>query len=213
MEHDDLNAAVRRVLLGENKVCGLTREQDAKAAYEAGAIYGGLIFVDSSPRAVSEDQARNVIAAAPLSYVGVFRNADIADVAAKAEALSLRAVQLHGNEDQAYIDALRAALAPRVQIWKAQSVGDTLPPRNLNHVDKYVLDNGQGGSGQRFDWSLLKDEALDNVLLAGGLSPDNCVEAAKAGCAGLDFNSGVESQPGIKDASKLASVFKTLRAY
>jgi hypothetical protein len=64
-------------------------------------------------------------------------------------------------------------------------------------VDKYVLDNGQGGTGQRFDWSLLNGEKLDNVLLAGGLSPDNCVEA-KTGCAGLDFNSGVESQPGIK---------------
>ena len=122
-------------------------------------------------------------------------------------------MQLHGDEDQSYIDALRAALAPQVQIWKAQSVGDTLPSRNLNHVDKYVLDNGQGGTGQRFDWSLLNGEKLDNVLLAGGLSPDNCVEAAKTGCAGLDFNSGVESQPGIKDASKLASVFKTLRAY
>ena len=60
---------------------------------------------------------------------------------------------------------------------------------------------------------LLNGEKLDNVLLAGGLSPDNCVEAAKTGCAGLDFNSGVESQPGSKDASKLASVFKTLRAY
>ena len=154
-----------------------------------------------------------MIAAAPLSYVGVFRNADIADVTAKAEALSLSAVQLHGDEDQAYIDALRAGLAPQVQIWKAQSVGSTLPARNLNHVDKYVLDNGQGGTGQRFDWSLLNGEVLDNVLLAGGLSPDNCVEAAKTGCAGLDFNSGVESQPGIKDASKLASVFKTLRAY
>ncbi|HII3385914.1 TPA: bifunctional indole-3-glycerol-phosphate synthase TrpC/phosphoribosylanthranilate isomerase TrpF [Enterobacter cloacae] len=213
MAHDDLNAAVRRVLLGENKVCGLTREQDAQAAYEAGAIYGGLIFVGSSPRAVSDEQARKVIAAAPLSYVGVFRNADIADVTAKAEALSLSAVQLHGDEDQAYIDALRAGLAPQVQIWKAQSVGSTLPARNLNHVDKYVLDNGQGGTGQRFDWSLLNGEALDNVLLAGGLSPDNCVEAAKTGCAGLDFNSGVESHPGIKDASKLASVFKTLRAY
>jgi phosphoribosylanthranilate isomerase len=46
--------------------------------------------------------------------------------------------------------------------------------RNLNHVDKYVLDNGQGGTGQRFDWSLLNGEVLDNVLLAGGLSPDNC---------------------------------------
>ncbi|MDS0111250.1 bifunctional indole-3-glycerol phosphate synthase/phosphoribosylanthranilate isomerase, partial [Enterobacter hormaechei subsp. steigerwaltii] len=121
--------------------------------------------------------------------------------------------QLHGDEDQAYIDALRHVLAPQVQIWKAQSVGATLPARNLKHVDKYVLDNGQGGTGQRFDWSLLRGEVLDNVLLAGGLSPDNCVEAAKTGCAGLDFNSGVESQPGIKDASKLASVFKTLRAY
>lgn len=155
-------------------------------------------MVASSPRVVTEAQARQVMTAAPLSYVGVFRNADIADVVAKAEALSLHAVQLHGNEDQAYIDALRSALAPQVQIWKAQSVGDRLPECNLNHVDKYVLDNGQGGTGQRFDWSLLHGEVLDNVLLAGGLSPDNCVEAAKAGCAGLDFNSGVESQPGTK---------------
>ncbi|ASV55682.1 Indole-3-glycerol phosphate synthase [Lelliottia jeotgali] len=213
MSHDDLNAAIRRVLLGENKVCGLTRPQDAAAALEAGAVYGGLIFVESSPRFVTEAQARDVIAAAELSYVGVFRDAPIADVVAKAENLSLTAVQLHGQEDQTYINALRQALAPQVQIWKAQSVGETLPARDLQHVDKYVLDNGQGGTGERFDWSLLNGEKLDNVLLAGGLSPDNCVDAAKAGCAGLDFNSGVESQPGIKDASKLASVFKTLRAY
>ncbi|MDK9356490.1 bifunctional indole-3-glycerol-phosphate synthase TrpC/phosphoribosylanthranilate isomerase TrpF [Lelliottia sp. V106_10] len=213
MSHDDLNAAVRRVLLGENKVCGLTRPEDAAAALEAGAVYGGLIFVDASPRFVTEDQAREVIAGAPLSYVGVFRDAPVTDVTALAESLSLTAVQLHGQEDQTYINELRQALAPQVQIWKAQSVSDSLPARDLQHVDKYVLDNGQGGTGERFDWSLLNGEKLDNVLLAGGLSPDNCVEAAKAGCAGLDFNSGVESQPGIKDASKLASVFKTLRAY
>ncbi|TDN64378.1 bifunctional indole-3-glycerol-phosphate synthase TrpC/phosphoribosylanthranilate isomerase TrpF [Scandinavium goeteborgense] len=213
MSHDDLNAAVRRVLLGENKVCGLTRAQDAQAAYEAGAVFGGLIFVPSSPRFVDEPQARDVINSAPLSYVGVFRDAATRDVAAKVESLSLAAVQLHGNEDQAYIDELRAALPAHVQIWKALSVKDSLPARNLNHVDKYVLDNGQGGTGQRFDWSLLNGQDLSNVLLAGGLSPDNCVEAAKSGCAGLDFNSGVESEPGIKDASKLASVFQTLRAY
>ncbi|MCS2158786.1 bifunctional indole-3-glycerol-phosphate synthase TrpC/phosphoribosylanthranilate isomerase TrpF [Scandinavium sp. H11S7] len=213
MSHDDLNAAVRRVLLGENKVCGLTRAQDAQAAYEAGAVFGGLIFVPSSPRFVDETQARDVINSAPLSYVGVFRDTAISEVAAKVESLSLAAVQLHGNEDQAYIDELRAALPAHVQIWKALSVKDSLPARNLNHVDKYVLDNGQGGSGQRFDWSLLNGQDLSNVLLAGGLSPDNCVDAAKSGCAGLDFNSGVESQPGIKDASKLASVFQTLRAY
>ena len=213
MEHDDLNAAVRRVLLGENKVCGLTRAQDAKAAFEAGAIYGGLIFVPTSPRVVSVDQAREVISAAPLSYVGVFRNTPVAEVVERATTLQLSAVQLHGDEDQSYIDSLRAELPASVQIWKALSVADSLPARNLNHVDKYLFDNGQGGSGQRFDWSLLQGQDLSNVILAGGLSADNCVEAAKSGCAGLDFNSGVELQPGIKDASKLASAFQTLRAY
>ena len=213
MAFDDLDAAVRRVLLGDNKVCGLTRAEDARAALEAGAIYGGVIFVPASPRCVNETQARAVIAAAPLRYVGVFRDAPIAEVAAKAEALGLAAVQLHGDEDQTYIDALRAALPENVQIWKALSVKASLPARDLNHVDRYLLDNGQGGSGQPFDWSLLAGQDLSNVMLAGGLGPDNCVAAAKSGCAGLDFNSGVESQPGIKDAGKLTSVFQTLRAY
>lgn len=150
---------------------------------------------------------------APLQYVGVFRNSDITDVSATAAELGLTAVQLHGNEDQSYVDALRDLLPAQVQIWKALSVSETLPARDYQHVDKYVFDNGQGGSGQRFDWSLLGGQSLDNVLLAGGLGADNCVDAAKTGCAGLDFNSGVESQPGIKDARLLASVFQTLRAY
>jgi len=214
MEQDDLNTAVQRVLLGENKVCGLTRIEDAQAAYDAGAYYGGLIFVPSSPRVITDEQALLITEAVPgLHYVGVFRNAPLPMVVAKAEQLALTAVQLHGDEDQAYIDALRAALPANIQIWKALSVATTLPARDLRHVDKYVFDNGQGGSGERFDWSLLAGQDLSNVLLAGGLSADNCVQAAQTGCAGLDFNSGVESQPGIKDASKLASVFRTLRAY
>ncbi|EIX1534652.1 bifunctional indole-3-glycerol-phosphate synthase TrpC/phosphoribosylanthranilate isomerase TrpF [Cronobacter sakazakii] len=213
MEHDDLESAVRQVLLGENKVCGLTRPQDAQSAWQAGALFGGLIFVGSSPRAVSDEQARAVIDAAPLRYVGVFRNAPVEDVVAKANAFSLAAVQLHGDEDQTYISALRASLPETTAIWKAQSVSHALPPRNLQYVDRYVLDNGQGGTGQRFDWSLLEGQTLDNVMLAGGLGADNCVQAAQLGCAGLDFNSGVESAPGIKDSDKLAAVFRTLRAY
>ncbi|HAU5515975.1 TPA: bifunctional indole-3-glycerol-phosphate synthase TrpC/phosphoribosylanthranilate isomerase TrpF [Cronobacter sakazakii] len=213
MEHDDLESAVRQVLLGENKVCGLTRPQDAQSAWHAGALYGGMIFVGSSPRAVSDEQARAVIDAAPLRYVGVFRNAPVEDVVAKANAFSLAAVQLHGDEDQTYISALRASLPETTAIWKAQSVSHALPPRNLQYVDRYVLDNGQGGTGQRFDWSLLEGQTLDNVMLAGGLGADNCVQAAQLGCAGLDFNSGVESAPGIKDSDKLAAVFRTLRAY
>ncbi|ROW60082.1 bifunctional indole-3-glycerol phosphate synthase/phosphoribosylanthranilate isomerase [Cronobacter malonaticus] len=213
MEHDDLESAVRQVLLGENKVCGLTRPQDAQSAWQAGALYGGLIFVGSSPRAVTDEQARAVIDAAPLRYVGVFRDAPVEDVVAKANTFSLAAVQLHGDEDQTYISALRASLPETTAIWKAQSVSHALSPRNLQYVDRYVLDNGQGGTGQRFDWSLLEGQTLDNVMLAGGLGADNCVQAAQLGCAGLDFNSGVESAPGIKDSDKLAAVFRTLRAY
>ncbi|MDE1186891.1 MAG: bifunctional indole-3-glycerol-phosphate synthase TrpC/phosphoribosylanthranilate isomerase TrpF [Pantoea sp.] len=213
MEEDDLNAAVRRVLMGANKVCGLTRAEDARVAHEAGAIYGGVIFAAGSPRQVSTEQAQAVIAAAPLKYVGVFRNNSISDVVTQATALNLFAVQLHGDEDPTFVAELRQTLPANVQIWKALSIKDALPARDWPHVDRYVFDNGQGGTGQRFDWSLLQGQKLDNVLLAGGLSADNCVEAAQLGCAGLDFNSGVESAPGIKDASKIAAVFRTLRAY
>jgi len=213
MSEDDLSAAVRRVMLGDNKVCGLTRAEDARAAHEAGAIYGGLIFAKGSPRQVDEEKARQVMSGAPLKYAGVFRNNTIGDIVTTVAALDLQAVQLHGEEDQAFVTALRAELPERVQIWKAFSIKETLPARDWQHVDRYVFDNGNGGSGKRFEWSLLRGESLDNVLLAGGLGADNCVEAAQLGCAGLDFNSGVESEPGIKDALKIASVFHTLKAY
>ncbi len=213
MSEDDLSAAVRRVILGDNKVCGLTRAEDARIAHQSGAIFGGLIFAEGSPRQLDAEKARQVMAGAPLKYVGVFRNNSISDIVTYTDTLKLRAVQLHGDEDRAFVAALRAELPADVQIWKAFSIKETLPSRDWQQVDRYVFDNGNGGSGQRFDWSLLQGQPLDNVLLAGGLGADNCVEAAQLGCAGLDFNSGVESSPGIKDASKIASVFNTLKAY
>ncbi|WP_267369277.1 MULTISPECIES: bifunctional indole-3-glycerol-phosphate synthase TrpC/phosphoribosylanthranilate isomerase TrpF [unclassified Pantoea] len=213
MEEADLTAAVRRVTLGSNKVCGLTRAEDARAAYEAGALFGGLIFAEGSPRQIDTATAQSVMAAAPLRYVGVFRNASVSDIVTQVSALSLSAVQLHGDETPAFVAELRAALPATVQIWKALRIEGHLPARDWPHVDRYVFDNGNGGTGQRFDWSLLQGQTLHNVLLAGGLGADNCVEAAQLGCAGLDFNSGVESAPGIKDARKIAAVFQTLRAY
>ncbi|GAB2930112.1 bifunctional indole-3-glycerol-phosphate synthase TrpC/phosphoribosylanthranilate isomerase TrpF [Hafnia psychrotolerans] len=213
MSETDLTAAVRRVMLGDNKVCGLTRQQDAAVAYSEGAVYGGLIFVPTSPRYVTLEQARIVQSGAPLKYVGVFRDEPVDNVVKIAEALKLHVIQLHGDEDQAYIDVLRAALPKRCQIWKALSVKESMPALDLNQVDRYVLDNGKGGTGQSFDWSKLAGQDLSNVLLAGGLRADNIVDAAQLGCAGLDFNSGVEREPGIKDADKITAVFQTLRAY
>ncbi|PKQ79298.1 indole-3-glycerol phosphate synthase [Aeromonas sobria] len=221
MAEPDLEAAVRKLTLGQNKVCGLTRADDAAAAHQAGAVFGGLIFVAKSPRYVDIPAARAVMAGAPLCYVGVFRNALPATIVQTVEALGLAAVQLHGDEDAAYIEALRTLLPATCQIWKAVGVslgkesGEPLPALDYP-ADRLLLDtkvgSQSGGTGQAFDWTMLATLDKSKLMLAGGLNPDNALQAAQVGCLGLDFNSGVESAPGQKDGHKLAAAFAALRA-
>lgn len=90
MSQPDLRSAVCRLRFGDNKVCGLTRPEDAVSALCASAVYGGLIFVADSPRYVDIATARGIISAAPLRYVGVFRDAKPASVALAAERGSAR---------------------------------------------------------------------------------------------------------------------------
>jgi len=225
MSQDDVDMACRKLILGENKVCGLTRAEDAKAVYENGAIYGGLIFAPKSPRCVNLATAQAVMAAAPLAYVGVFVNEQVHLVAQLANHLGLTAVQLHGNEDHSYIAMLKVLLDKDIQIWQAHSVSKQAEDFNkelneeLNtaHVDRHLVDSkvaGQsGGTGQTFDWSLLAPEDCSKIMLAGGLNPDNVQDAAKLGCLGLDLNSGLESVPGIKQESKIVAAFSALRNY
>lgn len=216
MSEPDLGKAVRKLVLGQNKVCGLTRPEDAAAAHRAGAIYGGLIFVAKSPRYVDIPAARDVMAGAPLDYVGVFRGAKPETIAKTVEALGLHAVQLHGDEDAFFIARLRPLLPEGCQIWKAVPIcaGEPLPSLDYP-CDRLLLDSqvaGQsGGTGVTFDWRLLDGLDKSRLMLAGGLNPDNALQAAQVGCLGLDFNSGVESAPGVKDAAKLAAAFAQLQ--
>ena len=217
MAQQDLADATRKLVLGEHKVCGLTRLQDAAAAYNAGAYYGGLIFYPPSPRYVTPEQAKQVQQGAPLNYVGVFVNAEPADVARLAQDLNLSAVQLHGNEDDGYISALKPLLPPDCQIWKAYRVKDELP-QFTELADRVLLDayhpTQHGGSGLSFNWQLLAElSASKPIMLAGGLNSDNCLAAARLPVSGLDFNSGLESAPGIKDAAKIRSAFTQLREF
>ncbi len=215
MEETDLDMACRKLILGQNKVCGLTRAEDAKAAYAAGAVFGGLIFVEGSPRHVSVAQARAITEAAPLNFVGVFRNESKEMIQSLVETLQLSAVQLHGDETESYIKKLRS-LIPGCQIWKAVAVTDVLPDLNFT-ADRLLLDskvgNQSGGTGHVFDWSLLADLPKEKLMLAGGINPENIPEAIKVGCLGVDLNSGVESAPGIKDANKIQRAFTALRIY
>ncbi|AWL11719.1 Indole-3-glycerol-phosphate synthase [Saliniradius amylolyticus] len=218
MAQHDLPKAVRQLVLGKVKVCGLTRIEDTKAVAQSGASYGGLIFARKSSRCVTLEQAQAIVDAVPFNYVGVFVNEAIETVADTARQLSLVAVQLHGDEDHTYIDQLRAALPDNCQVWRAVGVKNSLPEMDHPKVDHYLLDcqvgKDKGGTGQSFDWSLLEGLVdKSGYWLAGGLSPENIKQARRTGLGGLDANSGVESAPGIKDADKIKQLFNQLRDY
>ncbi|CAM3696133.1 MULTISPECIES: bifunctional indole-3-glycerol-phosphate synthase TrpC/phosphoribosylanthranilate isomerase TrpF [Pseudoalteromonas] len=215
MAERDLERACRSVILGENKVCGLTRSQDAIAAYESGAVFGGLIFAPKSPRYVDLDCALQITQSAPLAYVGVFVNESIANVAEHATSLKLAAVQLHGQEDETYINQLRPLLPNNCQIWKAQAIKDSLP-EPMSGIDRHLYDTYSdtqaGGTGKTFDWAILK-EAKQPFMLAGGLNADNIQGALYQGAHGLDLNSGVEQSAGKKCPNKLNDAFISIRKY
>ncbi|WP_448211183.1 bifunctional indole-3-glycerol-phosphate synthase TrpC/phosphoribosylanthranilate isomerase TrpF [Colwellia sp. MEBiC06753] len=219
MAQTDVDLACRTLIYGPNKVCGLTRAQDADAAKNTGAVYGGFIFAEKSPRCISLEQAQVILKqVTSLNYVGVFVDAEPNQVAATAKQLQLHAVQLHSNEDQAYIDQLRQILPANCQIWKALAVRDEVPSLNLS-IDHYVLDGKSPGSGQPFNWQLLMDseQDLSTCLLAGGLQQDNISKAINSmqqqELFGLDINSGAEDAPGIKSAAKLQQLFAQIRNY
>ncbi|WP_395166532.1 bifunctional indole-3-glycerol-phosphate synthase TrpC/phosphoribosylanthranilate isomerase TrpF [Francisella salimarina] len=214
MSERNLELAVRKLVYGFNKVCGLTSVENAKKAYNAGAVYGGFIFVEKSPRCVDFAMAKQITKKVRLNYVGVFANASIEDVVNSAYGLKLSAVQLHGDENQEYIDALKSKLHRNCQIWKAYGVDKTVPEFFAN-VDYHLLDaqvdGKSGGTGKAFDWSLIKDRK--NIILAGGLNPKNIAKAIELRCSAYDINSGVESEPGQKDQQKLKEVFEVIRDY
>ncbi|MCL1127153.1 bifunctional indole-3-glycerol-phosphate synthase TrpC/phosphoribosylanthranilate isomerase TrpF [Shewanella surugensis] len=227
MSQDDIDLACRMLTLGHNKVCGLTRIEDIRSVTKAGAVYGGLIFAKKSPRALTLEQATRLMqqltpSDPKLQFVGVFVNEAAQTIATIAAQLHLFAVQLHGNETEDNITQVKAALASLkldTQVWKAVPVSATSATETLNipeNADRILFDSqaqGQfGATGQTFDWQQAhrhKEEAM----LAGGLTPDNAQKAATQGFYGLDFNSGVEQAPGIKDYEKVTKAFNTLRQY
>ncbi|XZR52897.1 MAG: bifunctional indole-3-glycerol-phosphate synthase TrpC/phosphoribosylanthranilate isomerase TrpF [Enterobacteriaceae bacterium] len=214
MSKKDINYSVCKILLGKNKVCGLTRREDIKIVYKNGIIYGGLIFINNSLRKINVKKAFNIIFNIPLKYVGVFSNKNIKNIIQISNYLNLHAVQLHGNEDQNYINILRKLLPMKIQIWKALNIHKEIPIRNLKYIKKYIFDNKNGGTGKKFNWNLIKNEInLNNVILAGGINIKNCKKAINLGFIGLDFNSCIEVKPGIKNHKILNLLFNTLRNY
>lgn len=223
MAKPDIDLACRELIFGNNKVCGLTSSEAATAAKESGAIYGGLIFAEKSPRFIDKETAKSIVdSETALNYVGVFVNHKRCDIVDLAVDLSLSAIQLHGNEDQAYIDDLKNKLAETpakdCEIWKAKAVESEVPALDLS-AQRYVLDGKNAGSGETFGWQALaqSEQDLSHCFLAGGIGVENITAAVnqltEQDLFGLDLNSGVEESPGIKSREKLTQVFAQIRNY
>ncbi len=202
------------------KVCGITNVEDALLAVGAGADELGFNFFEGSPRHVTPETASSIAERLPADTlkVGVFVNEPAERILEIAAVVGLNAVQLHGDEDAAFIDQIRKASA--LTIIKALRVSSQFQPKDaaLFGADAILLDSysskEHGGTGETFDWDIAKQVSnlVPVLYLAGGLTPENVRGAiAKVRPYAVDVCSRIESTPGKKDEDKLKRFIAAVR--
>ena len=184
------------------KICGLTREEDIRIVNDVRPDYVGFVFAGNK-RKVDEAQAARLrqLLDENIPAVGVFVDAPIEQIYRLVKAKTVQLVQLHGNEDEDYITALNESCnVPVIKAFSVQTKADIEKARESS-VSWVLLDNGKGGTGERFPWELIPSLQCP-FFLAGGLSPENVREAATYRPYALDISSGVETN-GKKDKEKI----------
>ena len=195
------------------KLCGLSRPCDIDFVNDVQPDYCGFVIdVPKSRRNVTPEQVRALCArlAPSIKAVGVFVNAPPEEVAALLETHAIAAAQLHGQEDDAYIQSLRRLTdAPIIQAFRVASSAD-IERANRSIADCILLDHGAGGTGCTFDWSLT-DRVTRPYILAGGLTPENLPRTIER-CHpfAVDLSSGVETN-GCKDLNKMRAAVAAVR--
>ena len=198
------------------KICGIKTANDALAAMEAGADLIGFNFYPKSPRHIDVGICRDIMAVmrryGHITYVGVFVNASVEEIRATIDTCGLALAQLHGDEMPEMLSALdgRAFKAFRGIPNDVKEFARSESPALL--VDAAVK-GVYGGSGVTADWSAAAGLAKRYpLLLAGGLNPENVADAVRQVKPwGVDVASGVESEPGRKDAAKISAFIKAVR--
>jgi len=198
------------------KICGVTRLADAELAAELGAWAVGMVFYAGSRRRCTLAEAEAIGAALRrrVELAGVFANAPLDEVARVSERVGLTLVQLHGEEGPAFCAEIARRTGART--IKAASVKGMFTVRDLErfHTDFHLVDGYaaglRGGTGERFDWSLLAARRSKLPLIVGGGLDAEHVSAAIATTRpfAVDVASGVEAEPGIKDPERMRAFFE-----
>ncbi|WEN16776.1 phosphoribosylanthranilate isomerase [Rhodanobacter sp. AS-Z3] len=198
------------------KCCGMTRLEDALLAAQLGVDAIGLVFAARSKRCVSLGQARAIVEALPpfVSTVALFMDDDASLVRQVLDEVRPTLLQFHGHESDGWCAQFGHPFVKAI----AMGGGATTSPRFREHprAAAILLDGHSpgeaGGSGKTFDWRMLPAELGCPLILAGGLDPDNVAEAIRmAQPWAVDVASGIESEPGIKDADKLRAFVRAVR--
>lgn len=200
------------------KICGLSDSATLEAALNGGASHIGLVHYEPSPRHVALDQAASLRqqAGQRARVVLLLVSPQPALLARAYEAVLPDVIQFHGSETPDYLAKVRQHLP--VEVWKAVGVRDAASladaQRFRGAADRLLYDAPAralpGGTGTRFDWSLLAGHDAGMAWgLAGGLTPETVGEAIReTGAPLVDVSSGIESAPGIKDMDKIAAFLK-----
>lgn len=200
------------------KICGITNIADGRLGLGLGADLLGYNFYQPSPRYVTPDLAGQIVQELgnKVSSVGVFVNAGLDDIRQVLAKCPLDMIQLHGDESN---DQCKAVKALGVEVIKAIRIRKK---EDITQVAKYDVETVlldafneklYGGTGERFDWGWIKQTGKQKVFLAGGITPDNIIDALEVGTYAVDLCSGVEKTPGIKDANKMRVLFSKIAKY
>ena len=186
------------------KICGITNEEDALLSVAMGATALGFVFAPSK-RQITPGRAADIVKRLPSGVitVGVFRDHDAKSVARIVREVGLRGAQLHGRETASEVDTITAEVG---WVMKAVVAGS----RDAETCDRYrtdliLVDSAQPGSGESYDWSIFASMPKGvRYVVSGGLTPQNVQEAISLTAPyGVDVSSGVEREPGRKDATKV----------
>jgi phosphoribosylanthranilate isomerase len=203
------------MLIPKVKICGITNHEDAAAAMDMGADLLGFNFYPESPRYVIIEKVVQIVSKLPafVTIVGVFVDASVEQIREVIRTCQLDWVQLHGDESPQFCQSLAT---DNVKTMKALRIREKADIDKADHyfTDAILLDafhpQKYGGTGLTFDWNII-GHIGKRVFLAGGINPDNAVDAVKLGVYGIDVCSGIESEPGKKDHNKMKMLFDNIR--
>ncbi len=199
------------------KICGVKTPDILKTCISAGVRFIGFVFYPPSPRHIDVDTAKELALMLPtgVGAVGLFVNPTDAQLDDVLSHVPLDMIQLHGNESIERVSQIKDKYAlPIIKAFPvscAKDVGKSKPYEGV--IDWLLFDNVKGGSGQKFDWSLLKGiEFSKPWMLSGGLSPENIAQALEVlSPNAVDISSGVESIRGVKCPHKIEEFIKSCK--